>query len=189
MTIPFASMLDVLAPDDAILRGSRAAFRGQVLAVLPAGSRGIHPRMDLRTPEAANMLDGVVSVNLAQMTRAELPRGVFPILQGVQQGRVRYERLDPDEHWQTWRELVAQMGGLQVVQVGGDGRVSFGGSGIAQGDCEDLSSAVTAELLYNGVPARTYVYKSGPRLYHVVVKTDRWGLLDPSRAAGMGGNG
>jgi hypothetical protein len=57
------------------------------------------------------------------------------------------------------------------------------------GDCEDLSSAVAAELTYNGIPARTYVYKSGGKLYHVVVKTDRWGLLDPSRAAGMDGNG
>lgn len=183
------SLLDALVPEDAVLRGSRAVFRGQVLSAFSAGSRSVHPRMDLRTAEAASMLDGVVSVNLAQMSRAGLPRGVFPVLQGIQQRRVRYERLDPDEHWQTWRELVSQMGGLGVVHVGEGGRVSFGGSGVARGDCEDLSTAVTAELLYNGVPARTYVYKSGPRLYHVVVKTDRWGLLDPSRAAGMGGNG
>ena len=63
------------------------------------------------------------------------------------------------------------------------------GGARAYGDCEDLASAVVAELVYNGIPARTYVYRSGGKLYHVVVKTDRWGLLDPSRAAGMEGNG
>ena len=96
----------------------------------------------------------------------------MPILRGIQSGRVRYDRRDPQEHWQTWCELYGQMR-----------------KGIAHGDCEDLAAAVAAELLYAGKHARTYVYQSGPSLYHVVVKTKRWGLLDPSRAAGMGGNG
>jgi len=61
--------------------------------------------------------------------------------------------------------------------------------GIGYGDCEDLASAVVAELTRSGIPARTYVYQSAAKLYHVVVKTDRWGLVDPSRAAGMDGNG
>ena len=139
------------------------------------GSLGVHPYFNLNADEAANLLDGLVSVNLRQIDKAGgfsgSPR--FPILTGIQQGRVRYRRADPREHWQSWRELVEQM--------------ERGGKAYA--DCEDLASAVSAELIAAGQPARTYVYKSGPRLYHVVVKTDRWGLLDPSRAAGMEGNG
>lgn len=113
------------------------------------------------------MLDGLVSVGLAQIDTARIGQGTFPVISGIQAGQIRYRRADPLEHWKTWRE---------VLETG-------------HGDCEDLSSAVAAELAYNGIPARTYVYKSGPKLYHVVVKTDRWGLLDPSRAAGMEGNG
>tara|TARA_Y100000389_G_scaffold203525_1_gene252185 strand:+ start:1519 stop:1857 length:339 start_codon:yes stop_codon:yes gene_type:complete len=112
-------------------------------------------------------------VNLAQIDRAKIGKAPFPVLEAIQAGRIRYRRADPNEHWQTWQELI------QPVLSGGQG----------YGDCEDLSAAVAAELTYNGIPARTYVYKSGGKLYHVVVKTKRWGLLDPSRAAGMEGNG
>ena len=136
----------------------------------------IHPTIRVTTQDAANLLDGIVSTGLGQMRRAPAQLGgvgKFPILRGIQAGTVRYERSDPDEHWQTWGELVDQ---LQRT-------------GRAKGDCEDLASAVAAELLFNGIPARTYVYRSGPQLYHVVVKTERWGFLDPSRAAGMESNG
>jgi hypothetical protein len=127
----------------------------------------ISPTLKLQTHEAANMLDGLVSVGLSQLDRSKLPRGEYPVIRGIQMGAIRYRRSDPQEHWKTWREVL----------------------GTGQGDCEDLASAVVAELRYNGIPARTYVYQSGPKLYHVVVKTDKWGLLDPSRAAGMEGNG
>lgn len=139
------------------------------------GSMGVHPYFDLEADEAANLLDGLVSVNLSQISKSGgfAGQGRFPVLLGIQQGRVRYRRADPREHWQSWRELVQQ------IQK----------NGTAYADCEDLSASVAAELMAAGVPARTYVYKSGPKLYHVVVKTDRWGLLDPSRAAGMEGNG
>ena len=133
----------------------------------------ISPSFKLRTDDAANLLDGLVSVGLAQIDRAKLPKGRYPVIEAIQSGRLRYRRADPNEHWQTWQELT------QPILSGGR----------AFGDCEDLSAAVAAELTYNGIPARTYVYKSGGKLYHVVVKTKRWGLLDPSRAAGMGGNG
>ncbi len=133
----------------------------------------ISPSFSLRTDDAANLLDGLVSVNLAQIDRAKIGKAPFPVLEAIQAGRIRYRRADPNEHWQTWQELI------QPVLSGGQG----------YGDCEDLSAAVAAELTYNGIPARTYVYKSGGKLYHVVVKTKRWGLLDPSRAAGMEGNG
>ena len=143
------------------------------------GSFSVQPTIRVSTPDAANLLDGIVSANLGQMRRRQQPPtglGSMPILRGIQSGRVRYERADPDERWQTWDELVAQL-------------AKKGGKGIAQGDCEDLSAAVAAEMIYAGEPARTYVYKSGHTLYHVVVWTKRWGILDPSRAAGMGGNG
>lgn len=128
---------------------------------------GISPKLDLSTPDAANALDGLVSVNIGQMARRSLPKGKYPVISGIQSGRIRYERRDPQERWQTWEQLLAS----------------------GEGDCEDLASATAAELLYNGIEARTYVYKSGPHLYHVVLKTGRWGILDPSRAAGMEGNG
>ena len=133
----------------------------------------VHPYISVGTADAANLLDGIVSAGLGQMRRAKASPKAMPILRGIQQGTVRYVRRDPREHWQTWSELNQQLAR----------------TGKAGGDCEDLASAVAAELLYAGEKARTYVYQSGPKLYHVVVHTDRWGLLDPSRAAGMGGNG
>ena len=127
----------------------------------------VRPTLHVATRDAANLLDGVVSVNLGQMRRARIDPNALPILRGIQTGTVRYRRLDPQETWKTWDQLLQSR----------------------RGDCEDLSAAVAAELLYAGIPARTYVYQSGPKLYHVVVWTRRWGVLDPSRAAGMGGNG
>lgn len=149
--------------------GPRATFRGSFAV---QGSRAVSPKLRLSTEEASSLLSGLVAANLSTMRRTA-KKGDMPILNGIRQGTVRYERLDPDEHWQTWRELKAQLDK----------------GGVAKGDCEDLSSAIAAELLFNGVPARTYVYKSGPKLYHVVIHTKPWGLLDPSRAAGMEGNG
>ena len=134
----------------------------------------MNPEFDINTQDAANLLPGVVHMNVKQIQRRfGGDRNAMPILRGIQTGRVRYKRSDPRETWQSWDNLMAQL------ERGG----------IAEGDCEDLSSAVAAELANAGIRARTYVYKSGPRLYHVVVSTDRWGLLDPSRAAGMEGNG
>lgn len=120
-----------------------------------------------------------MSVNLyqlGQVAKAQIgagSRGAFPILRGLQDKTVRYERSDPEEEWKTWAQLTGELRA----------------KGRATGDCEDLASAVAGELRFAGIPARTYVYKSGPSLYHVVVKTDRWGILDPSVAGGMGGNG
>jgi len=137
------------------------------------GSRAISPYFRLGTADAANLLDGLVSVDLGQLERRGVPPGSFLLIKAIQDGRVRYRRRDPREHWKTWDELMAP--------------VFSGGTGF--GDCEDLASGVAAELSRSGIKARTYVYQSGPKLYHVVVKTDRWNLLDPSRDAGMQGNG
>lgn len=133
----------------------------------------VRPSIRVATPDAANLLDGIFSVNLGQMRRSGASPHGMPILRGIQTGRVKYNRRDPEEEWQTWDQLVKQ----------------FEGGGTAEGDCEDLSAAVAAEMTFAGEPARTYVYKSGPTLYHVVVKSRRWGVMDPSRAAGMRGNG
>ena len=134
----------------------------------------ISPYIRLETHEAANMLDGLVSVGLSQIAKSKYnPQGNYPIIRAIQKGTLRYRRADPNEHWKSWGEMIREL------HTGGG----------ATGDCEDLSSAVAAELLHNGIPARTYVYRSGGKLFHVVVKTKRWGLLDPSRAAGMEGNG
>jgi hypothetical protein len=132
----------------------------------------MNPTFAIRTNEAANLLDGLVSVDLGQIDKT-VGKGQYPVIRGIQTGQIRYRRADPREHWKTWREIMEEVGRF----------------GTGHADCEDLSSAVVAELTYNGIPARTYVYQSGPKLYHVVVKTDRWGILDPSRAAGMEGNG
>jgi len=145
----------------------------QYADIVGRGSRALSPTFKLETNEAANLLDGLVSVNLGQMDEEGVAKGRFPMIRAIQQGRLRYRRADEGEHWKSWRELREEMDDF----------------GRATGDCEDLSGAVAAELLRNGIPARTYVYQSAPKLYHVVVKTDRWGLLDPSRAAGMEGNG
>lgn len=156
--------------------GSRAAFRA---SLAPGEGSFIRPRIDVTPAEAANLLEGLVRVDEHQI-RTQTGRqpgygasSPFPILTGIQRGTVRYEVLDPFEEWKTWGRLVSE---LET-------------RGTATGDCEDLSSAVAAELRFAGIPARTYVYKSGPKLYHVVVQTDRWGTLDPSRSAGMEGDG
>jgi hypothetical protein len=133
----------------------------------------MNPTFAISGVEAVHLLQGLVQVNLSQIKKAQLRKGKYPIIRAIQKGTLRYRRSDPNEHWKTWRELVRELKDI----------------GTATADCEDLSSAVVAELRYNGIEARNYVYKSGSRLFHVVVKTNRWGFLDPSRAAGMETNG
>lgn len=138
------------------------------------GSRAISPTFRLGTKDAAYLLQGLVAMDEAQVREAAGGRtGFMPVLLGIQQKTIRYKRADPQEHWKSWKELIEQQQR----------------TGVGRGDCEDLASAVAGELRFNGIPARTYVYQSAPTLYHVVVKTKRWGLLDPSRSAGMEGNG
>ena len=126
----------------------------------------VSPYFNLTPDEAANLLDGLVSVGLAQISRANVPKGQYPVIEGIQAGRIRYRRRDPKEHWQSWREMTQPM---------------FGGE-IAYGDCEDLSAAVAAELGYNGIPARTYVYKY---LYVALAKVC---TTDTTGRAKMSGN-
>lgn len=94
------------------------------------------------------------------------------VVRSIRSGAIRYVRSDPDETWQTWERTVR-----------------------AGGDCEDLAAAVAAELRVDGIPdgpyagrpvrARPVVYRARPGLLHVVVDAP-WGIIDPSRLAGMG---
>lgn len=55
------------------------------------------------------------------------------------------------------------------------------------GDCDDLSSALSAELRESGRDpgARAIVQRSGPKLWHAVTQLSDGSILDPSEAAGM----
>ena len=91
------------------------------------------------------------------------------MIAAIQRGAIRYRRADPREVWKTYTQLLDD----------------------SWGDCEDLAAAVTAELILAGDPnAHVFVYLSNPgkRTHHVVVWSDWWGFLDPSRTAGMGWN-
>ena len=126
--------------------------------------------MKLTADEAKLVLPGLVQVDLLQLMRAEAAGRPLPsIIAAAQSGLVRYRRADPREQWKTYTQLLT------------DG----------WGDCEDLAAAVTAELhLAGDVGASIHVYLSNParRTHHVVVWSDWWGFLDPSRTAGMGWN-
>jgi transglutaminase-like putative cysteine protease len=158
---------------------SRFEVREAIGSLSAVGSRAVRPSVSVTADEAAQLLHGIVAVNLKQIEKRAVKyagagqAGYFPILRGIQNKTVRYDRYDPEEEWKTWGQLVSELES----------------KGKAHGDCEDLATSVVAELKFAGIPARTYVYKSGPTLYHVVLLTDRWGILDPSRSAGMDGNG
>jgi hypothetical protein len=109
----------------------------------------------------------------------------------IRQGKVRYEINDPDEHWQTYREIV------ENVQK----------YGSATADCEDLAPAIAAEdQIRSNVQSLPYAYSPKEGLYHVVTaiptgaaarfggnwpgamgapKVKGYTFIDPSAAAGM----
>lgn len=53
------------------------------------------------------------------------------------------------------------------------------------GDCEDLAAWRTAELIVGGVPAKAEVIRTGPRVFHAVVRLPDGQILDPSIKLGM----
>lgn len=132
----------------------------------------VRPTLELSPEDAAVLLnEGLVGVNRAQMLRRGHGRPRVEDL--IRSGKLRYSRRDPEERWQTYEDLV--------------GAVER--DGVAWGDCEDLASAAAAEISLESDPrTRTHVYRTGPRMSHVVVASERMGLLDPSIAAGMGWN-
>lgn len=138
------------------------------------------PKFNITSVDASHLLTGLVAVNRAQIRRAKKKgmKNPFPIITAIQEGRLKYKRSDKGEHWQTWNEMIESSSNEQF-----SGQVKYGA------DCEDLACAVAAELMEAGIFARPYVYKSRPKLFHVVVFTKKWGYLDPSVDAGMRGNG
>jgi hypothetical protein len=112
-------------------------------------------------------MQGLLLVDVHQLLSGEQP-----ISRALVEGRLKYQRRDPKEHWRTIRE---------IWQRGG-------------GDCEDLGTAVAAEacVASGDLPgisgrARPVLYRVRPGLSHIVTQLRPDGqLLDPSRTGGMG---
>lgn len=122
--------------------------------------------MNLGPQAAAGVLAGLVQANLTQIASAQ-KAGSFPITRGLREGTIKYVKADPEEHWQTWEE---------VLEAG-------------SGDCEDLAPAVAAELVAAGIEARPVAYQAREGLWHVVVEVrgvPGVNFIDPSREGGMG---
>jgi hypothetical protein len=126
----------------------------------------LQPTLNVLTlGEAAEMLQGLYRVDMLQL-REGVP-GILGALMPDADGRrmVRYIRRDPREQWQTVRSIWGNRGG----------------------DCEDLASAVAAELTLKGIPARPVIRKVNRHLAHATVQVLATGqILDPSKLGGMG---
>jgi hypothetical protein len=110
----------------------------------------IHPYFNVTGPEAKGLLYGLLEMSKDQL-RAN--PGFPSMRQLVQEGKVRYRESDPNEHWQTYREI--------VEKVGSDG--------VAYADCEDLATAVAAEdQVRYGIESIPYAYSPRQGLFHVV---------------------
>lgn len=140
---------------------------------LVGGGGGIVPTFGrLPLPEAEQLLQGVHAVNVYQ-----LQHGVPPVSAALKadahgRRRLRYIRDDPDENWQTIRDIWRRGGG----------------------DCEDLAAAVSAEIqVFTGYHARPRIMHVRPGLAHGVVEVlegpYKGRFLDPSKTGGMGGSG
>lgn len=110
----------------------------------------ISPHFELTGEEAKGLLYGLLMVNKKQLRdNPSLPS----MRQAIKDGRVRYRQLDPNEHWQSYREI------MENVQR----------DGVAYADCEDLAPAVAAEDQHRyGVMSQPYAYRPRPGLFHVV---------------------
>lgn len=124
----------------------------------------------MSTDDAAALLGGgLVGLNVHQMERAGPQRP--KVSDWIKSGALRYSRDDPDEHWQSYKDIA------ELIER----------DGMAEGDCEDLATLVAAEMRVSGEDplAKPVIYKSGRKTYHVIVSSPRYGLLDPSIAGGM----
>lgn len=151
----------------------------------------ISPLFKLTGEEAKGLLYGLLEVDKAQYAaHPEYPS----IREAIRSGQVVYREADPDEHWQSIREIFGQIAR----------------SGVAYADCEDLGPALAAEdQVRHRVGSLPYAYSPRRGLFHVVtaVPTEHaarfggtafwppalgappvqgYALQDPSAAAGMG---
>lgn len=101
------------------------------------------------------IIEGLLNTILDQMQ----PQPELPILYT---SGVRY-RTDYGEDWQAPSDTAS----------------------LGYGDCEDLCLYRCIELRTHGHPARCKVYRSAPRLLHVIVDRMDGRFEDPSRALGM----
>ena len=159
------------AQEAALLAGARRAglyLSPLHIALLREGELG------LRLGPCVALLQGYADALEAELRAARALGDRRSIIQGIEAGIIRYRRADPDEEWQLWGDTLERGGG----------------------DCEDLAAAVAAELRVDGPPAgwaarrtapgaRPVVYRARPGLLHVVTLAP-WGVIDPSRLAGMG---
>lgn len=150
----------------------------------------IHPYFNLTGSDARGLLYGLMEVDKIQLRESP---GMPSMRHLVQSGKVKYRRADPEEHWQSYKEIV--------------GNVRR--DGVAYADCEDIASAIAAEdQVKYGVVSLPYAYTPKQGLFHVVtaVPVDQFGaiprhdwpgarfapdvpgyvLQDPSVVAGMG---
>ncbi len=134
-------------------------------------NRSVHPTLHLEPWEAEYMLLGLVATNMAQMARAGPARP--RVLDMIRTGKLRYSRIDPDDHWQTYAEVLDQLRQHPY----------------AEADCEDLSGLLAAEMRLQGQDprARPVLHRTGPHMLHVRVLSPRYReIYDPSVWAGMG---
>ena len=111
---------------------------------------GVDPKFDLSGEEARGLLWGLLAVDEQQLADNPDWPGVRQL---IQDGLVRYRESDPEEHWQSYRELVEPVLSGQVTY----------------GDCEDLACAVAAEdRVRFGVMSEPFAYQPSPALFHVV---------------------
>lgn len=132
----------------------------------------VRPLLQIEPEDAAALLGGgLVAVNVGQMRRLR-PQGAPSVAELIRSGRLRYSNIDPAEHWQTYEQIIGELNA----------------AGFAEADCEDLASLAAAEYQFTGEDpgATVYVYRTGPRMSHVVVQRSSGALEDPSLAAGMG---
>jgi len=124
----------------------------------------ISPKFSLSGSDARGLLHGLLEVNKIQLQ--EDPR--LPSMRRmIEEGKVVYEQQDPDEHWQSYKEIVEQVQRY----------------GVAHADCEDLAPAVAAEdQVRSGIASIPYAYNPRPNLFHVVtaVPSTRFGALSGS---------
>jgi hypothetical protein len=129
-------------------------------ANLFANVGGVDPTIGtMSLEEAEAMLEGLVQVNMVQYQDGEAS-----IVGAIESGAVVYDRRDPDEHWQSVKEL--WMSG--------------------RGDCEDLSAALAARRRLDGDhDARVIVTPGRGRVAHAQVALGDGTIEDPSVWAGM----
>lgn len=123
-------------------------------------------RVQLQVPAEAPWLNKVLALGV-ELAKDDLRR--HPQLPRLFRARVRYARTD---------DLGFENFALpsQVYRKG-------------WADCDQLSVWAAAALQLRGIAARAVVRRSGPGLWHAVVRMPNGRILDPSRRLGMRGRG